>query len=267
MATDEQLDKATGSFDTHHKELKGYPGKANAAFDKAIAALRGAEIGGLVNPITWPVSGGAFYLIEKLQDNKPKVVDALAKLLKDLDAAMQFMQAPFTVINYAGHWLEVKGKIDGARNDDLVDGDLSPYWKGMAADRYASARTVQEAALQTLSGTCDKVHDALICLSDAALTLYTELTKTIVDLMGKVANALANLITDANPGAIVGFIADASNAVANLYSDILNAASKNKQLTDVFTNFANSPYGLPDNKWPSATADRYSAPTLWTPTT
>jgi hypothetical protein len=278
VPTKEELDKAAKNFRDAHDGAAKLPDRTRAAFDQLIAALRvgsvgpGVVVGGSTAGLPGAVLGGVAagvagnLIIDDLEGKREEILAKLDELLRLLQEAAEGIAAPYTFIECADAWQEVGSTVRDARNEHFDKGDLAGYWEGTAAERYSAARGKQDTALETAAAMCDEVHNNLLVLSEVGRDFYARIGTTVIEFLGRFSAVLVKIATVV--GAPLG-VSDAIDlaAASALYMKeqldlTLELLAKQKIVSHELENSTDSPYGLPGNKWPKATADSFSDATV-----
>jgi hypothetical protein len=262
VAGEAELDRVTEHFRAAYDEAAKLPDQTRAVFDQLMVALRaGSVAGGVAGPVGAVVGVGNLVLGD-VEGRRDEILAKLDELLGHLHEAAKGIAAPYTFIQYAAEWQRVGGEVRAARNAHFDQGDLTGYWEGVAADRYSAAREKQDAAFEAAAAMCDVVHENLLLLSETGRTFYAEVGTAVTDFLTGFGAALAKIATVV--GAPFG-ISDAIDLVAQYVQLMVTVLKEAERLVtdqviaaNELANAADSPFGLPGNKWPRATADTFS---------
>jgi hypothetical protein len=271
-----ELERVTESFRAAYGQAATLPDQTRAVFDQLMAALRlgtvggGVVAGGAAGPaaavVGGAVSGVGNLVLGDIEGRRDEILAKLDELLGHLQDAARGIAAPYTFITYAAEWQRVGGEVRAARNAHFDQGDLTGYWEGTAADRYSAAREKQDAAFEAAEAMCDKVHENLLALSETGRDFYAEIGTDVLEFLTDFGAALAKIATVV--GAPFG-ISDAIDLVAKyvvvvkeIIDRTLNLVVLQKITSNELGNATNSPYGMPGDRWPKATADTFSDATV-----
>jgi hypothetical protein len=271
-----ELDRVMESFHSAYGEAAKLPDQTRAVFDQLITALRVGSVGGgvLAGGVAGPVgavvggtvAGAGNLLFDDIEGRRDEILSKLGELLGRLQEAAQGIAAPYTFIQYAAEWQRVGGEVRAARNAHFDQGDLTGYWEGTAADRYSAAREKQDVAFEAAAAMCDVVHENLLVLSETGRGFYAEIGTAVTEFLTGFGAALAKIATVV--GAPFG-ISDAIDLLAQYVQLMVTVLTETERLVteqviaaNELANAADSPYGLPGNKWPRATADAFGDATV-----
>ncbi|MET8878413.1 hypothetical protein [Nocardia sp. NPDC004604] len=268
---DKTLDEISTVLDDFSKQiekLKNQPAAVDAAFDELASDAAAAEGGALFGVIGAAVgyaygsmTGDDFtgYMSEHKQEIKDKIQELLDKLAKAIEA----LRAPIALLNTSGDWLKLKSQIGGAQNEEVVNGNLSGYWKGSSALKYAGARTVQDTAMDTAKSICDTLNKSLVAVSNAAWTYYTDVVKQLVSFLTSFGAAVAKIAS------VVSFTEGVSSAIDLLKTVIDNVVTYMQTLTtalkteqDAINNISSATdnaKGFLGNKWPQSASTKFDS--------
>jgi hypothetical protein len=266
VAGEAELDRVTEHFRAAYDEAAKLPDQTRAVFDQLMTALRVGTLGGAVAGPLGAVAGVGNLVFDDIEGQRDEILAKLDELLGQLQEAAKGIAAPYTFIQYAAEWQRVGGEVRAARNAHFDQGDLAGYWEGVAADRYSAAREKQDTAFEAAAAMCDVVHENLLVLSETGRTFYAEIGTAVTAFLTGFGAALAKIATVV--GAPFG-ISDAIDLVAQLVQLVADVLAKTTELVarqaiavNELANAADSPFGLPGNKWPRATADAFSDATV-----
>lgn len=144
----------------------------------------------------------------------------------------------------------------------VTETDVAGYWSGVAADRYGSARTVQDTALTAAEGICTTIGENMSDLGLSGIHLYS----TVVEQVSGVVNALAGSLGLVAAGVTapwgaqdaVDAVVQALDAIVAIMTEVVQNMAEQAISAEKLRNARNAPYGLLNNTWPQATADRFS---------
>jgi hypothetical protein len=266
VAGEAELDRVTEHFRAAYDEAAKLPDQTRAVFDQLMTALRVGTLGGAVAGPLGAVAGVGNLVFDDIEGQRDEILAKLDELLGQLQEAAKGIAAPYAFIQYAAEWQRVGGEVRAARNAHFDQGDLTGYWEGVAADRYSAAREKQDTAFEAAAAMCDVVHENLLLLSETGRTFYAEVGRAVTEFLTGFGAALAKIATVV--GAPFG-ISDAIDLVAQYVQLMIDVLIETEDLVmqqvvvaNELANAADSPFGLPGNKWPRATADAFSDATV-----
>jgi hypothetical protein len=267
VAGEAELDRVTEDFRAAYDEAAKLPDQTRAVFDQLMIALRvGSVGGGAAGPVGAVVGGVGNLVLDDIEGQRDEILAKLDELLGHLHEAARGIAAPYTFIQYAAEWQRVGGEVRAARNAHFDQGDLTGYWEGVAADRYSAAREKQDAAFEAAAAMCDVVHENLLVLSETGRAFYAEIGTAVTEFLTGFGAALAKIASVV--GAPFG-VSDAIDLVSQYVQLMVTGLVETERLVteqviaaNELANAADSPYGLPGNKWPRATAHAFGDATV-----
>jgi hypothetical protein len=273
VAGEAELDRVTEGFRAAYGEAAKLPDQTRAVFDQLVVALRIGSVGGGVvaaGPVGAVVGGAASGLgnlvLDDIEGRRDEILAKLDELLGHLHEAARGIAAPYTFIQYAAEWQRVGGEVRAARNAHFDQGDLTGYWEGVAADRYSAAREKQDAAFEAAASMCDVVHENLLALSETGRAFYAEIGMAVTEFLTGFGAALAKIATVVGaPFGVsdaIDLVAQYVQLMAKVLTDTMELLAGQAIAANELANAAYSPYGLPGNTWPRATAHAFDDATV-----
>ncbi len=271
MGENKSGDEITLVIDDFAKKIesvKNQPAKVEDAFRAAATATSAAEGFAVLGPLGIPI-GGAIGAIRhddftgQMKAHKAEIKAKIIELLDTLRSSIEAMNAPIAFLKTAEEWAKVKNEVSAAQNDEFVNGSLTGYWQGVAAERYNDKRQLQDTALESVKTACDTMITQLTAVSNEAWKYYTDIIAKLVEFLTKFASALTKLST----GVEAPFgISDAMDLLAGMINTVtlqsINYATIiNRQmsaLTQIQSAMQNEK-GIRNDQWPKATASEYDA--------
>lgn len=206
-------------------------------------------------------------VIDAIVETTERIVQGATQVATTLEEALESAAAPVTMFSYAGGWVDVKGMATDVQGTLRVDQlPTKAHWKGVAADRYATAIATQSAAAGRIAAVADSTSGVLGTCAAAALAFYIALGVVVVQLIVGLAAAIAALLSEVFSWAgllaalgeieITGaqLIALVGGLAALLAAQAVAMNNLRAQLVDHSQ--------FPGGHWPSAVADTYTDATV-----
>ncbi|MGW5374227.1 hypothetical protein ACWESM_02200 [Nocardia sp. NPDC003999] len=263
----DEINTVLDRFSDQIAEIRNQPAKVDDAFRKAAIAaaeVEAATFFGFAGAVAGAVYGAMTEddFTGYMQDHKEEIKKKIQELLDKLQVAVDSLKAPIAFLQTSEAWTTLKGKIGGAQNNEVNNGNLTGYWAGSAALKYTAARILQDTAMDSAKSTCDKMTDALAKVSDIAWDFYSKIVTDVADLLIKLGKALGKIIT------FVAAPMGVSDAIDILGKVIGNAVEYTKNLTDALLlqrqsinkikESTESQKGFHNNRWPRSSSDDFN---------
>ncbi|MEU0876872.1 hypothetical protein [Nocardia brasiliensis] len=268
----DDLNTVLKQFSVKIDEIRNTPEDVDEAFQFATIAAAANE-GALLIPVpgVGSVVGAAYGALTEdsltgvMQDNKDKIKDSIRKVLEELAQAIDGLRAPVAFIHTVGEWLKTKSQISEARNNYLLNGNLTGQWLGASAVAYGNAATIQQTAMESAMSVCDTANSALRESADGAWKFYSAIIEDITEYLTKFAAAMLKI---ASFVAMPVGVSDAIDFGAKLVEKVgkhglaLGAVLiKQQGILDALTVATTSPAGINNGKWPQSASTDFDAQT------
>ncbi|MFG3614894.1 hypothetical protein [Nocardia sp. NPDC047654] len=263
----DEINTVLDRFSDQIAEIRSQPAKVDEAFRKAAIAAAEVEAATFFG-MTGAVAGAVYGAMTEddftgyMQDHKEEIKKKIQELLDKLQGAVDSLKAPIAFLRTSEAWTTLKGKIGGAQNNEVNNGNVIGYWTGAAALKYTAARTLQDTAMDSAKSTCDKMTEALAKVSDIAWDFYSKIVTDIADLLIKLGTALAKIVTFVAAPMVI------SDTIDILGKAISSAVEYTKNLTDALLlqrqsigkikESTESQKGFHNNRWPRSASDDFN---------
>ncbi|MGQ4614746.1 hypothetical protein [Nocardia sp. R7R-8] len=263
----DEINTVLDQFSDQIAEIRNQPAKVDEAFRRAAIAAGEIEAAAFFG-LTGAVAGALYGAMTEddftgyMQDHKEAIKKKIQELLEKLQGAVDSLKAPVAFLRTSEAWTTLKGKIGGAQNNEVNNGNITGYWAGAAALKYTAARILQDTAMDSAKTTCDKMAEALAKISDIAWDFYSKIVTDIADLLIKLGKALAKI------GTFVATPIGVSDAIDILGKVISNAVEYTDKLLDTMLLQAQSinkirestenQKGFHNNRWPRSASDDFN---------
>ena len=135
-------------------------------------------------------------VVTAIVETAEQVVSSALRIIATVEDLLEGVAAPVAMFSYAGGWIDVKGLATDVQGRLRVDQlPAKAHWKGVAADRYASAITTQAGAAGRIAAVAGNAAIALGTCAGAALLFYVALGVIIVQLISGLVAAVAALLS------------------------------------------------------------------------
>ncbi|QIS11168.1 hypothetical protein [Nocardia arthritidis] len=264
----DDINEVIQKFADKVEDLRKQPDKVEDAFNKAAVIAAAQEANGAF-PGLGAVVGGAYGKIThndltgNMQRNKEEIKQKIRDLLEDLHDAIEATKAPIAMLQTSGEWLDLKGTIGAAQNDEINSGNLTGYWKGTSADRYLNKRLIQDTAMDSVKTICDTLNSSLVAASNAAWQYYTDLAAQLTSFLASLGAALVKIATYFSAPWGISDVIDLIKVVSNnfvTYAKNLTVALRAEvdSINKVYAAISN-PKGIYNNKWPQSASTEFDA--------
>jgi hypothetical protein len=202
-------------------------------------------------------------VVTAILETTEQVMSEAIRVAATLEELMEGAAAPVAMFAYARGWIDIKGQATDVQGTLRVDQlPARAHWKGVAADRYATAITTQSGAAGRIAAVAGSAATALSTCAGAALLFYLALGAVVVQLIvGLVAAAVALLSQVFSWAGLLGALAQIEVTGAQLVALItaLTALLGAQALWMINLRGELVDHSqFPGGHWPGAVADTYA---------
>jgi hypothetical protein len=196
-----------------------------------------------------------------------RVVSSAARIAATLQDLLEGVGAPIAMFSYASGWIDVKGGATAVQGRLRVDQlPAKAHWKGVAADRYATAIATQSGAAGRVAAVAGNAAIALSTCAGAALLFYVALGVIVVQLITGLVAAVAALLSEVFSWAgLLGALAEVEITGAQLIALITSLTALLGAQALWMINLRGELVDhsqFPGGHWPGAVADTYADATV-----
>jgi uncharacterized protein (DUF2141 family) len=196
-----------------------------------------------------------------------QVMSEASRIATTLEELLEGAAAPVTMFADARGWIDIKGKATDVQGTLRVDQlPAKTHWKGLAADRYATAVTTQSGAAGRIAAVAGSAAAALSTCAGAALLFYVALGVIVVQLIGGLVAAGVALLSQVFSWAgLLGALAQIEVTGAQLVALVtaLTALLGAQALWMINLRGELVDHSqFPGGHWPNAVADTYADATV-----
>ena len=195
------------------------------------------------------------------------VVSSAIRIAATVEELLEGVAAPVTMFSYARGWVDIKSMATGVQGTLRVDQlSAKAHWKGVAADRYATAIATQSGAAGRVAAVAGNAAIALSTCAGAALLFYVALGVIIVQLLaGLIAAAAAVLSEVFSWAGLLAALADIEITAAQLVALVTSLTTLLGAQALWMINLRGELLDhsqFPGGRWPSAVAATYMDATV-----